>query len=113
MFIYDIPDTKKGDTFIGVQFTLQVNAVLVDLTGASIRMHLKVDKNEGTPATLMLQTGDGITITDAVNGEFQVDPQIIDCPANCYYYDIEIEFPDDTVKTYIEGEWTITQDITQ
>lgn len=109
---YNISDHLKGDWFDGVQFTL-INATTstpIDLTDATIRMMLKTDKLY--KSVKLFETGDGITITDAVNGIFQVDPQTVDYAANSYIFDIEITFLTGVVKTYITGTWDIIQDIT-
>ena len=108
---YKIPDAVKGDTFIGVTFNLVVNAAPVDLTGAAIKMQLKGSTNSATVA-LTLEIGSGITVVDAVNGIFEIDAQIIDITPLCYFYDIQITFPDATVKTYIKGRWEITPEVT-
>lgn len=110
---YNIPDHVKGDTFEGVQFNVTVNGSALNLTGATIKMQLKPNANPGTTATLTLDTTDGITITDAVNGQFEIDQQVIDIAADCYYYDIQITLSGGSVKTYIKGNWNITQDITE
>jgi hypothetical protein len=47
---------------------------------------------------------------DAVAGEFEINQQLIDIEAGTYVYDIEIKFADDTVKTWISGEFLITCD---
>ena len=64
---------------------------------------------------LMMQMVDnaGITITDDVNGHFKINEQIIDICAYNYLYDIEIEFGDGTVKTYISGNFLIKNDVTR
>jgi hypothetical protein len=55
----------------------------------------------------------GITITNASNGLFKINQQIIDICAFNYLYDIEIEFGDGTVKTYISGNFLIKNDVTR
>lgn len=107
----NLPDHVRGDTFEGARYTLEVNGAASDLTGASIRMQLKKDKSSATSKEF--STGAGITITDALNGVFEIDKQIISVDANAYVYDIEITYPDETVKTYVEGKWKILQDVTR
>lgn len=111
---YNIPATVKGDTFIGQEFTLTVNGTLADLSGALISMQLKESRDALVMAVLTLDNNlnGGITITDAVNGVFCIDEQIIDVPSLCYVYDIQITFQDGTVKTYIKGRWDILPEVT-
>lgn len=106
-----LPEHKKGDTFNGQQFTLNINGSPADLTGASIRMDLR--KVKTGPYVLRLSTDNGgISILVPVSGIFQINPQIIDVQAATYFYDIETTFQDGTVKTYIDGTWLISQDVT-
>jgi len=107
---YNFPDHIKGDTFIGTQFTVVVNEVPLDLTGASIKMILR--KSAKAPASLTLEIGSGITVADAPGGVFNINEQIIDIPAFKYLYDIEITLSNGDVKTYIGGTFQILQDIT-
>lgn len=109
--IYNFNSHVKGDTFKAITFTVTVNDDPLDLTGASIRMQLRLSPLH--PVAYELSTaGDQIEITDAVNGKFQIKKQIIDFPAAVYYYDIEITLADGDVKTYVAGKWQITQDVT-
>jgi len=107
---YDIKKHKKGDTWNGVTFSLEINSSPAVLNGASIRASFR-DPNGDVRATMSTDDG-GITITDADNGEFKMDKQLINWPAMTYKYDIEITFGSGDVKTYIAGTWPICQDIT-
>lgn len=104
---YDFPCHTTGDTFDGVQFTCTLNSAPINLTGALIVMNIYI-KTKPNILTLASSINGGITILAAVNGVFQIDPQIINIPANKYDYEIKINFADATVKTYIEGTWTIS-----
>ena len=98
---YTMPEHESGDTFSGVEFTLTVNDVVKDLTSATITMTIA---GAGT-----LLTGSGITITDATNGVFEIDEQVISYTPHTYDYEITFIFSDGSVKTYIEGTWKITR----
>jgi len=104
---YNLSNHKTGDTFDGATFTVSVNASPLDLTAATITMLLKRGDCSGQVA-LTLNTTSGLTITDALNGVFQIDEQIISIPAGTYYYEITFVLADASVKTYISGNWTIT-----
>jgi hypothetical protein len=104
----------KADTFDQVNFELKINNVAKNLTGAVIRMQLRTNPNDTTPAlSLTSVSGAGITITSPNTGLFKINAQIIDIPVYDYEYDIEIRFADNTVKTYVQGIFSITQEITR
>jgi len=110
---YDFPETIKGDTFNGILFTILVNDVGLDLTDAEINMDLRLTPT-GASVERFTSVGDvNITISATpTDGKFTFNRQIIDVAANNYKYDIQITLADDTVKTYISGNWKIIQDVT-
>lgn len=105
---YNFPTHKSGDTFPGVQFTIQLNGQPLDLTGAQAIMQLRRGPN-----VRHVDAQYQLTITDAAAGMIQFPAQIIDLAPHNYYYDIELRLADGTVKTYIHGQWPITQTITR
>ena len=77
----------KGDTFDEVAFQLKINTAVVDLTGAVIRMQLRKSYTDTTAAlSLTSVSSAGITITNAANGEFKINTQIIDIPVYNFSY---------------------------
>lgn len=116
---YNFPDALKGDTYPLIQFTaLNVDSETgdrtpIDLTGADIRMWLKTEVKGANKEREFNTNGKGITITNAVAGEFVFDKQIIDVKAGNYIYDMQFWFPDNTTQTYLKGRWCIVQDVTE
>jgi len=55
----------------------------------------------------------GITITNPSSGIFAINRQIINLDAFNYIYDIELIKADGTVKTYVSGNFSITNDVTR
>lgn len=113
MATYTIPTTKRGDTFDGVLFEITVNGTKLDLTGATIKMDMRL--NSTGILAKEFTSGAGITISSPLtDGKFTLDEQVIDIDAGTYVYDIEITWvgPPVVVKTYISGTWLITQDVT-
>jgi hypothetical protein len=103
----------KGDTFNEVPFELKINGSAVNLTGATIKMQLKKCATDTTPAlSLTSVSSAGITITNAASGLFKINTQIINIEAWNYIYDMQFTFSSGEVKTYINGQFTITQDVT-
>jgi ribulose-5-phosphate 4-epimerase/fuculose-1-phosphate aldolase len=112
MVHYNFPSHTKGDTFNGVLFTITVNAVALDLTGAHIKMDLRLTP-ETTTVAKSFSDGSGITIdATPTKGKFTINAQVIDIAAANYYYDIQITLQSGSIKTYIGGRWNILQDVT-
>jgi hypothetical protein len=102
----------KSDTFEAVNFEINVDTIPVDLTDTTIRMQLRKEYGGVVGLSLTSVGNAGITITDAVNGLFRINQQIINIPAFNYIYDIEFDF-DGIVKTYISGNFLILNDVTR
>ena len=109
---YNFPNQYRGDTFEGIQFTINKNGSPLDLTGASICIQVKINKTDET-FVIEWTESDGITITDAVNGVFQIDETIIDVPAAQYQQDVQITLASGEVLTPTFGTWLIVQDVTR
>jgi hypothetical protein len=99
-----------GDTWHGVGFKMDQDAVDIDLTGCTIRIKFK-SRNE----TFTLATGgNGITLTTPTQGEFVFDEiQQLDYAPGVYTGDLEITYPTGRIKTYIQIALTISDDITK
>jgi hypothetical protein len=104
----------KGDTFDEVAFDIKINDVPVNLTGATIKMQLRKNASDATAAlSLTSVSSAGITITDAAQGQFKINKQIIDIEVFNYSYDIQFTFSGGDVKTYVYGTFNITPEITR
>lgn len=106
---------KKGDTFDQVEFQVKINAIVVNLTGATIRMQLRKTYDDSVAAlSLTSVSSAGITITNAAEGRFKINTQIIDIPVYNYVYDIQITLADGTVKSsWVYGGFNITNEVTR
>ena len=102
----------RNDTFQSVTLQIDRDGSPIDLTGATIRMMLRIVKTQASPDLSLSSPSSGITITDAVNGEFEIDEQIISIDAAVYFYDLEIAESSGEVNTVMGGEFTIQQDVT-
>jgi len=103
----------KGDTFEAVNFELLVNTVALNLTGCTLRMQLRKEYGGIVYLYLTSVASAGITITSTVNGLFKINKQVINIEAANYIYDIELVKSDGTVKTYISGNFYVTNDVTR
>jgi hypothetical protein len=104
---------KRGDTFEAVNFAMLVNSVALNLTGCTLRMQLRKEYGGVIFLSLTSVASAGITITSAATGLFRINKQIINLDAFNYIYDIELIKADGTVKTYISGNFYITNDVTR
>jgi hypothetical protein len=99
---YNFPECIKDDTFNGVSFTLSINGIAKDLTGATINLIIA--------SKIIFSTTNGdIIISDPLNGKFQLEPRIITLPIGNNLYKIRIMFKNCDVKTYIKGNWKIIE----
>jgi hypothetical protein len=108
---YDIT-TINNDTYSGVEFTVLVNNVALNLTGYTMKMQVR--KRYGDIAVITIDTTKGLTITSAAAGKFKIDSQIFSVAIpDTYLYDIQFTDLDKNIKTYISGNFTIIGDVTQ
>jgi hypothetical protein len=110
--IYNFPDHINGDTFKGVQFEVLINSVPLNLTGAIIKMQLRLSPS-GINFYEFSTVNSKIEIFDAAAGKFRLKKQLIEVEAKKYVYDIEITLPTNEVYTYISGSWTILESVTR
>jgi hypothetical protein len=103
----------KGDTFEAVNFQMLVNSVALNLTGCTLRMQLRKEYGGVIFLSLTSVASAGITITNAASGLFKINRQIINLYSANYIYDIELDKADGSVKTYISGNFSITNDVTR
>jgi hypothetical protein len=103
---------QRNATFNEVPFEILIDNVPLDLTGAVIRMQVKKDACSSPVFTLTSVASDGITITDAVNGQFKINEQIITIPTCNYEYDIKITLASNEVKYYVGGLFQVVKTIT-
>jgi len=102
----------KGDTFDEVAFSIKINNIALDLTGATIKMQLKKSSNSPASLSLTSVSSAGITITSPSAGLFKINEQIIDIEVFNYAYDIQLTLASGVVKTYVSGTFNITKEIT-
>ena len=101
----------QGSDF-AIQLTLSESGVAQDLTGFSARAQLRSKKtDENIAATFVC------TITDATNGVLTMElanASTAGLSAGIYYYDLELYTADDAnVTRLIEGQATVTQEVTR
>jgi len=111
--IIQIDNQYRGDTYDGVQFTLlnTEDSSPIDLTGVSIKIQFRYNSKIGG-IQKEITDGNGVTISNAVNGVFSIDPFLIDWAPDIYYFDVQMTFTNGVVRTYIQGTIKVIQDVT-
>jgi hypothetical protein len=110
---YRIPPHRRGDTWDGINsITISVNGSPVNLTGSTIKMEFR--QSVDYPVVLTFSTTDGtIEFVNPANGVIRIPAQKIEVPFTTYQYDLQVTFPNGTVKTFMSGTWEIVPDITE
>lgn len=112
---YDFKPQIAEDTFNGLQFTATLTTegvtAPIDLTTVAIKIVFK--KQGQTAVTSTLEIGSGITLDDAVNGVFSIDPFTVFAAPYTYDYDIEFTYASGVVKTYLKGLFTVKAQTTE
>jgi len=103
----------KGDTFEAVNFEMLINTLPINLTTCILRMQLRKEYGGVIIKSFTTVASAGLTITNGALGLFKINKQIIDLPTFSYLYDIELDYQNGDVKTYISGNFTITNDVTR
>lgn len=102
--------TWRGDT-LSLIFDLKADEVPIDLTTATLRMQIRPDYGSNT-LSLALSESDGLTVTGTDNNQVQLR-KAITIPSGDYVYDLEAVFSDGTIKTYVKGDFIVSEDATK
>lgn len=110
---YTIPNHKKGDTWIGIEtITINRNGQPLDLTNAKAIMQVRFQPD--SPIAVEFSSDNNtILFTAPTSGILQIPSQIVDIPAGKYLWDLQIILSTGEVKTFLEGDWTILNEITR
>jgi len=103
----------KGSSFKGANIKLErnVNGTItpVDLTGVNISVRFKKSLEGATEKTLTI--GNGLTVSNPIDGIVTMDSFLITLPAYKYLYDFKLTFPDGTVDVYFVGTFEVKQNL--
>lgn len=105
--IYNFKQQYAGDTFNGIQLTIENK----NLTGFLIKMQIKTAPFGAVVKDLSIDNG--ITIVDAVNGILRIDSFVNPITAGYYIYDMQFTNPNGVVQSYLKGQFTVIQDVTR
>lgn len=102
--------TWRNDT-LAINFELSIDGTDLNLSGATIRMQVRPAAGSAT-TTLALTEGDGITVSGANHNVIQLK-KLITIAQGEYVYDLESQFSNGDVKTYLKGNFVVQEDITK
>ena len=104
----DFGPFKRGDTIEAITITLSVNGA----PPVSAIAGVAIDLRKGQTRYHRYDSADGSITIDGVD-TFTIIPHELDIEGRKYCYDCQITFADGKKKTYFEGTWEVTEDITK
>lgn len=114
MKISNYQEVDKGDTANKRSFKMELNIngtlTPIDLTNVLISSSFRRDTKTGRLAK-SISVGSGITVTNAVNGQFDLNEFLVTFDVGLYYYDVTFTFTDGRVKTYFGGTLDVLQNV--
>jgi hypothetical protein len=113
---YNLPDHRKGDTFLGVEFEVIVNGVAIDVADYDIKMQFRKTAGRISDVVLELSTDNDRLerLEPTTDGKFKIVEWLVDIPAGVYVFDIQFTKLDDggRIRTWIKGTWKILEEVT-
>lgn len=123
---YNIPNLVRNDYYPGFYLTFTkdetttdpvtgeevTNKVPIDLTGSTVRMHVRKSPDSDLVLELSTAGPGGITLTDAAQGEVRVGGFTVPDITGRYVYDLEVENSSGNVTTYLHGDFEVSPDVT-
>jgi hypothetical protein len=105
--IYRATDTGLTYAWNGTTYVTTANKKYLDLRGATFLCQFRSEGNNDV--VISLTEGHGITIDDAINGRFSIDPftLIASILEGSYYFDVRITFSNGTIRHYVPGTMTV------
>jgi hypothetical protein len=112
--IYNFPDHISGDTWRGFNLTILENETPLDLTDCDIYIQFRPAHNLASPVFLELSSDkNDISIVLPLSGLISVSAKNINIPTDKYNYDLQVNFPNGHIKTYVNGTVYISPQITR
>ena len=113
--VYNFPDHRTGDTWKGVNtITLLNNGSGINLTDCDVYIQFRGTKNKANPVVHELSTDNkSIVVLEYVLGLITIPEQLIDIPPEKYEYELQINFPDGSSKTYLKGIFNVLPQTTR
>jgi len=107
----------QGATFQrDITWTDNTNNTPIDLTGSIVRLQARKRLTSDTTVLDLSTATSGITITDALNGQFQILLTAAETAALDFataVYDLEVEFPSGEIRRVLEGTLELKKEVTR
>jgi hypothetical protein len=109
----------QGTTFrrvIRLQDTTVTPAVPIDLSGATVRMHIRAAISDTATLLELNETNGRAVISDALNGEITLLVTAAITAALDFLkavYDLEIQYSNGTVDRVLQGGVTLSKEVTR
>ena len=104
---------RNGDTsLVWKQQWLDKNNDPINLAGVEIISQFRRDCDTGVVVRNM-SIGNGITVTNEANAEYEVDEFILNWGEGFYVYDIQFTLTSGIERTPIFGDRTVVNDVTK
>ena len=100
----------RNDT-LNTVLEFKVNDVPLDLSSAAVRMQIRPAAGSNT-LSLGLTEGSGISVGGTDNNLVTLN-KVINIASGTYAYDLEIDFGANVVKTYLKGDFIVTEDVSK
>ena len=102
---------KRGDTQTYTLYFCDEDGAREDITGWTVFFTVKTKSSDVDASAIISKTV--TTHTDATNGETQISLTSTDlATVGRYIYDVQVKTDTGDIKTVVEGNFTITQDVT-
>lgn len=105
--VYYLNTTKVYYIWNGTTYETTTGGKIVDLTGCTVLCQMRQNYNFPVIDTIDVQ------ITDPTAGVLKIMSQSFDMAGGTYLYDIQLTFPNGSVKTYISGTITVSEDVSR
>lgn len=99
----------RNDYWVQV-YSLTLDSNPIDLQNATVNIQIR--KGCGGTLALSLTNGNGVTITGANNNQVSIS-KLVDIEKGMYRWDMQITYASGVVKTYIEGDFEVQDDVTK
>jgi hypothetical protein len=100
----------RNDTWLQT-FVLTQNSIAINLTGSTITIQVRKGC-DGVLALTASTGGNGVTIGGAGNNEITVN-KLVNIVKGKYVYDVNVVFASGYVRTYLEGDFIVYEDVTK
>lgn len=104
---------KRGDTFSPPAILVnEVSGSSYDFTNYHASLQIKSKKTDETSILVLTDENGGITLTSGSIALY-VSATDMDIEPGDYYYDLQMIYPSGIVKTWLQGVFSVSQDVTR